>query len=120
VLLQDDDVLLSEASIRALVAAKRSHPAAPLVGFFGRGWMAGSPGYVMQEVAPGHHPIALTVGVLATRALCRAFFDESPKVEGFVRQHSAPYYNGEDIWLSLVGWKLSGTMPLIIQPPPDG
>lgn len=72
------------------------------------------------QVPPGHHPIALTVGVLASRALCRAFFDFSPAVESFVRAHSSPYWNGEDLYLSLVGWKVSGVMPLIIKPPRNG
>lgn len=52
VLLQDDDVLLTEAAIRALVAAKRAAPRAPLVGFFGRDYGA-TPGYVMAEVSRG-------------------------------------------------------------------
>lgn len=95
VLLQDDDVLLTEAAITALVAAKRSTPAAPLVGFFGRDWgNQPHPGYVMAEVSPGHHPIALTVSVLVSRGLCRTFFDYSPLAEPFVRTHSSPYWNG--------------------------
>jgi hypothetical protein len=120
VLLQDDDILLSGAAIQALVAAKRSAPDAPLVGFFGRTWQAGRPGYVMAEVPPGRHPIALTVALLATRRLCRAFFDYSPLAEAFARGHSSPFWNGEDIFLSLVGWKTSGQMPLIISAPQKG
>lgn len=121
VVLQDDDVLLSEAALRALVEARARAPRAPLVGFFGRGWGgAQQPGYVMAEVPPGRAPIALTVGVLASRPLCAAFFDHAPLVEGFVRGHSTPYWNGEDIFMSLVGWREAGEQPLIIRPPKNG
>ena len=121
VLLQDDDVLVSEAGLRALLAAKRAAPRAPLVGFFGRGWPAGGrPGYVMAEVPPGPHPIALTVALLASRAACRAFWDAAPAFDAFMRAHSRPFWNGEDITFSLAAYKAAGAMPLIVRPPPRG
>ncbi|KAI8468496.1 MAG: hypothetical protein J3K34DRAFT_426972 [Monoraphidium minutum] len=120
VVLQDDDVMLTEAALASLLAARAAAPAAPLVGLFGRDWPGDAPGYVMADVGPGRHPVALTVAALASRRLCHAFFEFSHLAEPFVRAHSAPYWNGEDIFLSLVGWKVAGEMPLIVAPPQRG
>jgi hypothetical protein len=60
------------------------------------------------------------MAVLAGRADCAAFFARAPRVEGFVRRHAQPYWNGEDVFFSLVAWKETGKQPLIIKPPVQG
>ncbi len=100
VLIQDDDVLLSEAAVVALAEAKRAEAPGRLVGYWGRGWDGlAEPAYVMKEVQPGAHPIALTVGVMADHVACAAFFREAPLVQDLVEKESKPLWNGEDVFM---------------------
>lgn len=112
VLIQDDDIVTSEAGMVQLVKEKIEHPDR-VVCFLGRHWQ-GAPLYNTNPTGPGPVKICLTVILLTERRFCQAFFDYSHLVEDVVAD-TTPFWNGEDIFHSLVSTKLSGNLPWVAQ-----
>jgi len=46
---------------------------------------------------------------------CQAFWKYAPVVEPYIHDHSKPLWNGEDIFFSLVSYKTTGLIPLIVR-----
>lgn len=65
--------------------------------------------YSGLEYWSGSHRIVLTRCLLMDRRFCDAFFVYSPLVEDVVAD-SKPYWNGEDIFMSLVSYKVRASM----------
>ena len=47
-------------------------------------------------------PIILTSFLFAPKDLCNIFLKEASKIDPFIKKHSKPYWNGEDIFFSLL------------------
>lgn len=112
VLVQDDDVWTSEESIRYMMSAKAAYPGS-LVGCCGRDWRGSRISYIAHTSDPGPARIILTIMMLADRSVCDAFFDYAPLMED-IAKHGRPYWNGEDIFFSLLSYKLSGRLPMAL------
>uniref|UniRef100_A0A383W3N8 Glycosyl transferase 64 domain-containing protein n=1 Tax=Tetradesmus obliquus TaxID=3088 RepID=A0A383W3N8_TETOB len=114
VLIQDDDALVRPHGMKDLLAARAAGAPGQLVGFRGRTWnRLQEPQYHPKEPLPGLHPIVLTIAMATPKAMCAAFFKYAPAVEDLVAD-AKPYWNGEDIFLSLVSYKLTCVMPRIM------
>ncbi len=49
------------------------------------------------------------------RPTCEAFWRDAPLVQPYVEQRSRPLWNGEDIFFSLVSYKLTKLIPLVVK-----
>ncbi|MEW5302924.1 MAG: hypothetical protein WDW36_005661 [Sanguina aurantia] len=112
VLIQDDDVMLDDDGIAAMLAAKVGHPRR-LVGCCGRDWNAPRPSYIPLHVDPGPARIVLTIAMLTHRGACADFWGQRLLMED-VAALGTPRWNGEDIFFSLVTFKSSGELPEVV------
>ena len=132
VLMTDDDQLLSEEDIMAMMRVKQQDPDR-LVCYFGR--VIGDvhapeqTDYRMWDPpAPSQVPICLTKAMLTDRRFCLEALRQAPMMEDVARS-GEPYWNGEDIWHSLTAYHLTGKQHVLlprnettytILPAPDG
>ncbi|GAX78650.1 hypothetical protein CEUSTIGMA_g6088.t1 [Chlamydomonas eustigma] len=115
VFIQDDDHYIKKQGLSRMLMAKQKYPQR-IIGVFGRDWPHGpSPQYIRKPVQYGPSRIALTVMLLSDVETCKAFWKYAPLVEPYVREHSSPLWNGEDIFFSLVSYKAFGQVPLIVK-----
>lgn len=112
VLIQDDDVMLDDEGVAAMLAAKVGHPGR-LVGCCGRDWSASRPSYIPLHVDPGPARIVLTIAMLTHRGACADFWGQRLLMED-VAALGTPRWNGEDIFFSLVTFKSSGELPEVV------
>lgn len=118
VVIQDDDIIHTEIGLRTLAEATIQDPNR-IIGHFCRTWnISKGTSYVPYQPRAGLHPIVLTNTLITPREFCSKFFEYEPLVHAAV-QGSIPYWNGEDIFLNLVSFKVSGNMPRCI-PSPKG
>ena len=132
VLMTDDDQLLSEDDIIAMMKVKEQDPDR-LVCYFGReigdGHAPEQAHYRMWDPpAPSQVPICLTKAMLTDRRFCLEALRQAPLMEDVARAGD-PYWNGEDIWHSLTAYHLTGKQHVLlprdestytILPAPDG
>ena len=57
----------------------------------------------------------LDIKLCVISIFCQAFWNYAPVVEPYIREHSKPLWNGEDIFFSLVSYKMTGQIPLIVR-----
>ena len=108
ILIQDDDQLLYESAIIKMLQMKNEDPDR-LVCYFGREVVDIKANnqitYLTQKPpAPSHIPICLTKSVLTDRRFCLEAVRYSSIIEDLAVK-GVPYWNGEDIWHSLVSIK---------------
>ena len=60
--------------------------------------------------------IGLTKVLATDQRFCRAHFKYAPLVEAFVANHSKPYWNGEDIFHSIISTKVCARTPPLLPP----
>lgn len=122
VIVQDDDYLHTEESLKTLADAATQHPDT-VIGYYCRTWNTtkgtSHSSYTIRQAGPGQHPIALTNTLITPRNFCVSFFDYWHLVIHAV-QGSVPYWNGEDIFFNLVSYKISNNMPRCIPAPAQG
>lgn len=76
--------------------------------------------YDGHETSPGQAQIVLNEAVITDRRFCKASFESRDLVEDIVKD-VLPYWNGEDIFHSLVSYNLTGRfLPLADQLKYDG
>ncbi|GAX74683.1 hypothetical protein CEUSTIGMA_g2131.t1 [Chlamydomonas eustigma] len=116
VFIQDDDHFMREAGLLRMMKVKALYPNR-IIGAFGRDWPRGAPPQYLNERSQAAGPcrIILTILMLTDVETCKAFWDLAPLVDEFVRKHSKPLWNGEDIFISLVSYKLHQEIPLIVR-----
>ncbi len=115
ILIQDDDQLLYESAIVRMLEAKNEDPDR-LVCYFGREIVdaTGAITYLTRKArAPSHPPICLTKSVLTDRRFCLETVRLAPIIDDFAAR-GTPYWNGEDIWHSLVALKTTGKLHTVL------
>lgn len=113
VLVQDDDELLGEDAVIALVKAKQLDPDR-IYCYYGRDIGKGSTvddlRYRPEDTPPMQQTaICLTKSMLTDRRFCMAAIEKAPLMEDWARK-GEPYWNGEDIWHSLTAIHRTGKM----------
>ena len=108
VLIVDDDLRVAPSTITALKAA---HDEAPLTihGVFGR-HIGEDYSYRFEDYALGEAPIVLTRCLMMHRSYADLFLEMEPRAAHLIVRGS-PKWNGEDIFLSLLSIKRTGSLP---------
>ncbi len=108
VLLLDDDLVVARASITAL---KSVFDAAPLTlhGIFGRA-IGADYEYSFDGYERGETPVLLGRCIMMHRSYAEIFLEAEPSAAELITRGS-PKWNGEDIFLSLLSIRESGTLP---------
>ena len=108
VLLLDDDLVVAGRSITAL---KSFHDSAPFTshGIFGRGITADYE-YSFDGYERGETPVLLGRCIMMHRSYADVFLEAEPSAAELITRGS-PKWNGEDIFLSLLTLRESGTLP---------
>eukprot|EP00238_Polyblepharides_amylifera_P010148 CAMPEP_0196594792 /NCGR_PEP_ID=MMETSP1081-20130531/79298_1 /TAXON_ID=36882 /ORGANISM="Pyramimonas amylifera, Strain CCMP720" /LENGTH=405 /DNA_ID=CAMNT_0041919147 /DNA_START=21 /DNA_END=1241 /DNA_ORIENTATION=+ len=109
VLTMDDDVLPPEETVNSLLLARRDDPNR-LHGTHGRNPHSGCT-YNFQQTPEGPAQVVLTKILLTSRHFCSKYFEFTEVMEDFAKE-GTPYWNGEDIYMSLVSQKVSGNLPI--------
>lgn len=113
VLIVDDDLLVTRKGLLKLISEKRLTPDR-LIAIWGRDYDEKNPQYIAKDVLPNSSAkIALTRAVLLDYRFCHAFFQLNFLMEDFAKQ-SHVYWNGEDIFISLVSNLFLNNTPFII------
>lgn len=122
VLILDDDLIPHPATIINLFKIYQQNTPCSL-GLFGR-FTNLKLDYLSEEFNISkkkyYAPIALTSCLLIKKELCRVFFKRyhsSPKLQRYVKAYSQPYWNGEDIFISILSFLEYGKPPLIVSDP---
>jgi hypothetical protein len=110
VLTVDDDVLPDEAAVNELVRAKLKDPDR-LHSLHGRNPQAGCV-YNFQQSPEGPASIVLTKMLATDHRFCTEHFRHTDLIEEFIKANAQPYWNGEDIFHSLVSTKVTGNKPI--------
>jgi hypothetical protein len=108
VLIMDDDIVVPPDALCSLHRFFTERPNR-IHGIWGRRpdfWK----NFTIKDVY-GDVPIVVTKCMLMPRALCERFFEQKHLVEGVVTE-GRPFWNGEDIFMSLVSVKTSGNLPV--------
>jgi len=108
VLILDDDLVVARRSITRL---KGSFDAAPhtLHGIFGRR-ISPAYEYSCDGYERGETPVVLTRCLMMHRSYADVFLEAAPSAEELITR-GVPKWNGEDIFLSLLSIRRTGTLP---------
>lgn len=108
VLIVDDDIRVPRESVSALKAAWDEAPLT-IHGIFGR-HIDADYNYLYDSYARGEAPIVLTRCLMTNRAYADTFLEWEPKAADLIVR-GTPKWNGEDIFLSLLSIKETGSLP---------
>jgi len=133
VLILDDDQIIQADHVHQLLESYESQPER-IHGFYPRyafhslqginyGWKeimhkyVLDPLFIWQFVRGRLKPcMVLTAMMIAPKPALDAFWSEKHRVEYFVKEHSVPLWNGEDIFLNLLYLARTGLLPVAIEP----
>ena len=108
VLILDDDLVVAARTIRALKASLDAAPRT-LHGILGRR-ISASYEYSYDGYGRGETPIVLTRCLMMHRSYADVFLEAEPSAADLITRGS-PKWNGEDIFLSLLSIRETGTLP---------
>ena len=120
VLALDDDMDISEHGLQRMLEVKVSEPDS-LIAYYGRSILMGEhgPEYGGDDfLKEGRHDIALTKALLLDFRFCDAFFTASHLMKDLSHEAKVTW-NGEDIFMSLVGEAVMGQKAIILERRPD-
>jgi hypothetical protein len=107
-LILDDDLVVAGRSIRGLKASFDAGPHT-LHGIFGRR-ISPSYEYSYDGYEQGETPLVLTRCLMMHRSYADVFLEAEPSAAGLIAR-GVPKWNGEDIFLSLLSIRRTGTLP---------
>lgn len=114
ILLVDDDTVPHPSTIINMINTfQRDAPC--IVGKYGR-FLTNNGGYCSDDIPKQitRAPIVLTSLVLFPKYLVVGFFQESSPIVPWIKTHSDPFWNGEDIFLSLLSVSVFNKWPRVV------
>lgn len=106
ILFQDDDMYIPESTINQLIKFSQAQPKR-IHGIYGR---TIKNGYETLQTNYGEVPIVLTKVSMFPKYMNQHFINYKNLVDNWVKKNAIPYWNGEDIYMSLLTTALSGNM----------